>query len=115
MDNNLSLLLNNKYQIKIETKELSLPPIPPNKEISEKEAKEYTEFMNQYLLNLRGRVYKVTNVEYPSQNFLADAWKTTGPAISDIDFELIQLINDFYRNLERINNFIDGAKEVSKV
>jgi hypothetical protein len=44
----------------------------------------------------------------PSDKFLLDAWQPNGPVVSDIDFELIQKLNELYRKLTRINKYLEN-------
>lgn len=113
LDENLNLLLNNDYKMTVEAEEVTLPPIPAANDKDKKELKEFNEFINNYMQQLRGRIYKVTRMQHPSDDFLVNAWQQSGPAVSNIDFELTQKINELYRKLSRINKFLDGTKWMS--
>ncbi len=110
LDENLNLLLNHNYQIVIEAEEITLPQFP----VEDKKDEEFAKKLTEYIEQLRGKMFKVTKIEYPPDKFIVDAWQPAGPTVSDIDFDLIQLLNDLYRKLTRINKFIDGANEISK-
>lgn len=110
LDENLNLLLNHNYHIVLEAEEIKLPKFSVDK----KEDEEFIKNLLEYIEPIRGKLFKVTKIEYPSDKFIVDAWQPAGPTMSDIDFDLIQLLNDFYRKLTRINKFIDGAKEISQ-
>lgn len=113
LDENLNLLINHSYKIEIETEEIKLPSFPVDDKEDEESAKEMNEFVSEYLQRLRGRMFKVTKIESPSDEFIVDAWQLSGPTVSNINFELIQKLNELYRKLTRMNKFIGGAKEIS--
>lgn len=113
LDENLNLLLNNNFKISIDTEEVTLPPFPFDKEEDEEAGKKMSEMINQYLIHIRGRLFKVSKIEGPTEKFIADAWQPAGPTVSNIDFELIQKLNDLYRKIIRVNKYIDGSKEIS--
>jgi hypothetical protein len=110
LDGNLHLLLNHDYKILLETEEVELPKLP----VEDKKDEESVKQLTKYLESLHGKVFKVTKIQYPPDKFVVDAWQPSGPTVSDIDFELIQMLNDFYRKLLRINKFIEGAGAISK-
>ena len=110
LDENLNLFLNHNYQIVIEAEEITLPQLP----VEDKKDEEFAKKLAEYIEQFRGKMFKVTKIEYPPDKFIVDAWQPAGPTVSDIDFDLIQLLNDLYRKLTRINKFIDGANEISQ-
>jgi len=110
LDESLNLFLNHNYQIVIEAEEITLPQFPVEDKKDEELAKKLIEYIEQF----RGKMFKVTKIESPPDKFIVDAWQPAGPTVSDIDFDLIQLLNDLYRKLTRINKFIDGANEISQ-
>lgn len=110
LDENLNLFLNHNYQIVIEAEEITLPQFP----VEDKKDEEFAKKLAEYIERFRGKMVKVTKIEYPPDKFIVDAWQPAGPTVSDIDFDLIQLLNDLYRKLTRINKFIDGANKISQ-
>lgn len=110
LDENLNLLLNHNYPIVLEAQEIALPQLP----VEDKKDEEFAAKLTEYIEQLRGKMFKVTKIEYPPDKFIVDAWQPAGPTVSDIDFDLIQLLNDLYHKLTRINKFIDGANEISQ-
>ena len=110
LDENLNLFLNHNYQIVIEAEEITLPQFP----VEDKKDEEFVKMLTEYIEQLRGKMFKVTKIEYPPNKFIVDAWQPAGPTVSDIDFDLIQLLNDLYRKLTHINKFIDGANRISQ-
>ena len=110
LDENLKLLLNSKYQLKveIERKNISLPP--PSKKDSDKE---FSKWFTEYMESILGARYIVKSVQIPSDKFLIDAWQPNGPVVSDIDFELIQELNELYRKLTRINKYLENLASLT--
>lgn len=113
LDENVNLLLNNTYKIEIETEEIELPNIPVSEGKDKTKEREFNEFFNKYLQQLRCRIYKVTKIQHPPDEFIVNAWQLSGPPVSNINFELIQKLNELYRKLSRINKFIVNANGIS--
>ena len=59
-----------------------------------------------------GDVHRVTKAEIPRQ-FYVETWPPGGPGVSEINFALIQEINDLYRDLRRLNGFIERLRNIT--
>ena len=79
-----------------------------------KEDKEFMKQLMEYLKQIGGDFYKATKIELPPDKLVADAWQPSGPPVSDIEFELIQRLNDFYRKLSRANDFLKNMGAISQ-
>ena len=112
LDVNLNFLLNHNYRIVYEVETVPQPNLP----VGMKEDKEVGEIMQQwldYMSQLQGgRLCKISKIVLPPNNFAADAWPSGGPAISDINFDLLQKINDLYRIFARVNKFIKNMRAI---
>ena len=82
--------------------------------VMDKEDEEFVKQLTEYIAQFQGKMFKVTKIEYPRDLFIVDAWQPSGPTVSDIDFDLIQKLNDLYRKLTRINKLIGGANEITQ-
>lgn len=110
LDENLKLLLNSKYQLKVEIERKNISFPPPSKKDSDKE---FSKWFTEYMESILGARYIVKSVQIPSDKFLIDAWQPNGPVVSDIDFELIQELNELYRKLTRINKYLENLASLT--
>jgi hypothetical protein len=110
LDENLNLFLNHNYQILLEAEEIPFLSFP----VEDGEDEEFSKVLEDYFEQLFGKMFKVTKFEYPPNKFIVDSWQPSGPTFSYIDFELIQLLNDLYRKLNRINDFLDNIYSISQ-
>jgi hypothetical protein len=113
LDENLNLLLSHDYKIEYDTEEINTPEFPIGDGNDEEYEKKINEMARQYMIQMIGHRFKVTKLEVPSEAFIVDAWQLSGPIVSNIDFELIQTLNELYRKLIRINSFIYSMKTLS--
>ncbi|QGX40541.1 hypothetical protein E2H98_13025 [Permianibacter aggregans] len=50
----------------------------------------------------------------PRETLVVEAWSTGFPEVSNIDFELLQQINEYYRSVRRVNETVDRFMNLSK-
>lgn len=110
LDENINLLLNNDYRIVIETEVVPMPSIPTENKEDEKFIKK---LMTYYKFIMGGDLKKITKLNMPRNKFVIDAWEAGGPIVSNIEFGLIQSINDLYRKLLRINKLLEKVDYIN--
>ena len=109
LDENIKLLLSNNYKISAELEPIEVKwPEFGKKKID----KEFKKWMDDYLQAIVGKMYVVKSVQLPPDRFVVGSWAINGPRSSDIDFELIQALNELYRKLQRANAFLDQMAEL---
>lgn len=113
LDLNLQSLLSEPVSIAIETEKIGswrdIVEDEPKKK-GEKQVKE--EALRMVDAMMGGDVYRVTKAELPRLQFYAEAWPTGGPGVSEIDFALVQQISELYRDLRRLNKFIESVANI---
>lgn len=92
LDINLSLLLNQRFQINIEVEKS-----PPSKGFEP-----------------WGSAYRIKKSDAPEDRFVLDAWPFGGPNVTEMDLDIVFSIDDLYRRLFEINRSIDEANFILK-
>jgi hypothetical protein len=116
-DRNLELLLNQNYTMVIETKKVD-SPFKQVKNLFEKgpptskEDKEALEFFKAMESNTVG--YAATKIQGPSEQFRIETWTHDRTQVTDVDFSLLQDLDEYYRVLRKINRVIRGLRNLGK-
>ncbi len=105
LDENLNLLLNQNYQTKFEVRNIPLPFDDESEE--DPKSREFFEAV------IARNMQVLTSVKRPTELFLVDIWPRGGPAITEINFELTQEIDEFYRKLGLVNNVVREIRYIS--
>jgi len=101
LDSTISLLLSKNMALKVEFERYSPSTINEHSPITGNDLKE----INNKNVNLQ--IYKVTKVLMPEERFFINSWPLTGPQVSEINFDLIDQLNDLFIKLFKINEDID--------
>ena len=110
IDENIKLLLSNSYQIKAEFEPMEFkgPPIG-----RKKEDQDFAKWFKEYMQTVVGKQFVVKSLLVPSEKFVLGSWPTNLSSSSDIDFELVQALNDLNRKLMRVNGFLEQLSRLA--
>jgi hypothetical protein len=110
LDDNIKLLLSNNYQIKAEFEEVEFTKIPVIGK--KKQDQEFAKWLKDYQQRMIGKQYKVKSFVQPPDRFVVGSWLMNSPSASDIDFELVQSLNELNRSLLRVNSFLEHISTI---
>jgi len=110
LDDNITLLLTNNYKIKAEFKEVDFIPMPVIGK--KKEDKEFAKWLKDYQQKMIGKQYKVISFVQPPDRFVVGTWSLNSSRPSDIDFELVQSLNELNRSILRVNSFLENISTI---
>ena len=101
LDHNLDMLLNDKFKIEITFEEAT-------KIIN----KIKTNDMRDFII-LSGQTFIVKKYIFPKERFITGSWQLHYiPSNNEIDFNLIDSLNSFYRKIDRINYQMDYIESI---
>lgn len=109
IDRNINSLLQTNYLVSIEFGK----PIDMVELMSEDE-KEMTPDKRELLGQMVGSVVPVLKFEAPRELLVIDVWETGFPETSNIEFDLLNQINDYYQSIRRVNKTVEQLMSISQ-
>lgn len=114
-DRNLELMSVQNYTMEIDVKKV---PSPLQRILSKppttKEEKESFEVMKAIAADMDSVTYTVTKTRGPSEPFRMETWLNERTNVTEVDFQLLQDLDEFYRELIKINRVIAGLQRLGK-
>ena len=111
LDQNMAFLLTQSFLPSVEVEKLSYPTM---EKVTDEKQKEIMQFYQEYQRTILGDPYKISKATIPKDLFVLTCWPYGGPTVTEIDFDLVQGLNELYRKLSQVNRSIDEIRYISK-
>ena len=113
IDENINSLLHENYEVAIEFGE-PFDMIEVMSESPSEDQEEMTPRQKQIMSQMMGIAVPILKLEAPREFLVVDAWEVGFPETSNIEFDLLKQINDYYRSVKRVNTTVERLMDMGQ-